>query len=136
MIPTIKSFHHYKNLYLEIIIKWFKSLNFFLKVFNAKSCLIKSNVWSNQNQNQSPKELTMENIINGKWSLKNINTASNRLEIFPKGNVQFIFLCNPPKLGILQVSITCLQITQKILTKDIFHWLELITEILSFLQNI
>ena len=27
-----------------------------------------------------------------------------------------------------------LQITQKIQTKDIFHWLELITEILSFLE--
>ena len=30
--------------------------------------------------------------------------------------------------------INFLQITQKIITKDIFHWLELITEILSFLQ--
>ena len=30
--------------------------------------------------------------------------------------------------------ITFLQIIQKILTKDIFHWLELITEILSFLK--
>ena len=29
---------------------------------------------------------------------------------------------------------TLLQITQKMLTKDIFDWLELITEILSFLQ--
>ena len=51
-----------------------------------------------------------------------------------KGNTQFIFLCNPPKLGASRVYITFLQITQKILTKDIFHWLELITEILSFLQ--
>ena len=30
--------------------------------------------------------------------------------------------------------ITFLQITEKILIKDIFHWLELITEILSFLK--
>ena len=32
------------------------------------------------------------------------------------------------------MGITFLQITQKMLTKDIFHWLELITEILRFLQ--
>ena len=51
-----------------------------------------------------------------------------------KGNAQFIFLCNPQKSGASRVFITFLQITQKILTKDIFHWLELITEILSFLQ--
>ena len=38
------------------------------------------------------------------------------------------------KLGASQVYITFLQITQKLLTKDIFHWLELITEILRFLQ--
>ena len=50
-----------------------------------------------------------------------------------KGNAQFLFLCNPPKSGALQVCITSLQVTQKILTKDI-HWLEVITEILSFLQ--
>ena len=30
--------------------------------------------------------------------------------------------------------ITFLQITKKVLTKDIFHWLELIIEILIFLQ--
>ena len=51
-----------------------------------------------------------------------------------KENAQFIFLCNPQKSGASRVFITFLQITQKILTKDIFHWLELITEILSFLQ--
>ena len=51
-----------------------------------------------------------------------------------KGNSQFIFLWNPQKSGASRVCITFLQITQKILTKDIFHWLELITEILSFLQ--
>ena len=51
------------------------------------------------------------------------------------GNAQFIFFCNPPKSGASQVCITSLQITlKKILTKDIFQWLELITEILSFLQ--
>ena len=49
-------------------------------------------------------------------------------------NAQFIFLCYPQNSGALWVRITLLQITQKILTKDIFHWLELIAEILSFLQ--
>ena len=48
--------------------------------------------------------------------------------------MQFILLCNPPKSDASRVCITFLQITQKILTKDIFHWLKLITEILSFLQ--
>ena len=52
-----------------------------------------------------------------------------------KGNVQFLLLCKPPKSCTPQVCITFLQVTQKILTKDIFHWLELITEILSFLQT-
>ena len=54
--------------------------------------------------------------------------------LYLKGKAQFIFLCNPPKSGASQVCIAFLQITQKILTKDIFHWLELITKILSFLQ--
>ena len=51
-----------------------------------------------------------------------------------KGNAQFIFLCNPRKSGASRVCVTFPQITQKILTKDIFHCLELITEILTFLQ--
>ena len=51
-----------------------------------------------------------------------------------KGNTQFIFLFHPQKSGTSQVRITFLQLTQKIQTKDILHWLELITEILSFLQ--
>ena len=51
-----------------------------------------------------------------------------------KGNTQFIFLFHPQKSGTSEVRITFLQLTQKIQTKDIFHWLELITEILSFLQ--
>ena len=51
-----------------------------------------------------------------------------------KGNAQFIFLCNPQKSGASRWCITFLQLTQKVLTKDIFHWLELIPEILSFLQ--
>ena len=41
---------------------------------------------------------------------------------------------NPQKSGASQVCITFPQITQKILTKDIFHLLEVITEILNFLQ--
>ena len=47
-----------------------------------------------------------------------------------KRNAQFIFLCNPQKSGASRVCITF----QKVLTKDKFHWLELITEILSFLK--
>ena len=43
------------------------------------------------------------------------------------------FCVTPPKSNVLRVSITFPQITQKILTKDIIHWLEPITEILSFL---
>ena len=50
-----------------------------------------------------------------------------------KANATFLFLCNPPKSGASRVCITFLQITQKIQTEDIFHWLEVITEILSFL---
>ena len=49
-------------------------------------------------------------------------------------NAQFIYLCNPQKSDASLVCITFLQITQKVLTKDIFHWLEMITEILSFLK--
>ena len=48
--------------------------------------------------------------------------------------VQFCVLWNSQKSGASRVFITFPQITQKILTKDMFHWLELITEILSFLQ--
>ena len=51
-----------------------------------------------------------------------------------KGNAQFIYLCNPQKLRDSLVCITFLQITQNVLTKGIFHWLEMITEILSFLK--
>ena len=40
-----------------------------------------------------------------------------------KGNAQFILSCNPQKSGASRVWITFLQITPKILTKDIFHWL-------------
>ena len=43
-------------------------------------------------------------------------------------------MCNPPKSGTSPVFITFFQVTQKIRTKDIFHWLEVITEFLSFLQ--
>ena len=48
--------------------------------------------------------------------------------------MQFLFLCNTPKSCASRICITFPQITEKILTKDIIHWLELITEILSFLQ--
>ena len=51
-----------------------------------------------------------------------------------KGKASFLFLCNPPKLGASRVCSTFSQITKKILAKAIFHWLELITEIPSFLQ--
>ena len=64
---------------------------------------------------------------------KLFNITSKDFSFF-KGNAQFMFLCNPHKSGTSRVCITFLQITQKVLTKDIFHWLELTTEILSFLQ--
>ena len=49
----------------------------------------------------------------------------------PKGNAQFMFLCNPQKSGTSQVCIIFLHTIKKKLTKDIFHLLELI-KILSF----
>ena len=71
-------------------------------------------------------------------STKKIKISPSRKSVFfyLKENVQLIFLCNPQKSGASRVCITFLQVTQKILTKDIFHWLELITEILSFLQTL
>ena len=57
--------------------------------------------------------------------------CSKMAEAF-KGNAQFIFLCNQKSAALR--GITFLQITQKILTNNIFHWLEMIPEILSFLQ--
>ena len=56
------------------------------------------------------------------------------MKLFIKGNAQFLFLCNAQKSGTSRVCITFPQITQKILTEDIVRWLELITEILSFLD--
>ena len=56
----------------------------------------------------------------------------NLVEFTIKENAQFIFLCNPQKASASRFCITFPQITQKILTKDIFHWLKLITKILSF----
>ena len=51
-----------------------------------------------------------------------------------KGNAQFLFLCNAQKSGASRVCIPFPQITQEILTEDIIYWMELITEILGFLQ--
>ena len=51
-----------------------------------------------------------------------------------KGNAQFIFLFSPQKSGASWVFITFLQVTQKILSKHKFHWLEVIADILNFLQ--
>ena len=45
-----------------------------------------------------------------------------------KGNAQFLFLCNLPKSDTLGVFITFPQIIQKTLNKDIFHWLEVLSE--------
>ena len=60
-----------------------------------------------------------------------------KMRVHFKGNAQFLFLCNPPKSDVSQVAcITFFQVTQKILTKDIFHWLKVIIEILSFPQII
>ena len=43
-------------------------------------------------------------------------------------------MCKPQISGASRALIPFLQLTQKILTKNVFHWLEVITEILSFLQ--
>ena len=51
------------------------------------------------------------------------------LNIKVKGNVQFVYLCNSNKSSTLGVCTTFRQITQKILTKDIFYCMELITEL-------
>ena len=51
-----------------------------------------------------------------------------------KGKAQFVFLSNPQRTGASRFCITFPQITQKILTEYIFHWLKLTTEILSFLE--
>ena len=56
------------------------------------------------------------------------------IKMYIKGNMQLILLCNPQKSGASRVCITFPQTTQKILTRDLFHWLELIIEIQSFLQ--
>ena len=70
-------------------------------------------------------------IRHGEW--RSVSNFKLVLYVF-KGNAQFILSCNPPKSGASRVWITFLQITPKILTKDIFNWLELIIEIQSFLQ--
>ena len=77
--------------------------------------------------------------VNKLYNLSNsiqnpVKKTKKKPDLNLKGNAQFIFLCNPQKSGASRVCITFLQITQKILTKDIFHWLELITEIQIFLQ--
>ena len=51
-----------------------------------------------------------------------------------KENVQFVFLCKLQKSGGWRVCIISPQATQKISTEDMINWLDLITEILSFLQ--
>ena len=91
-------------------------------------------------QNDKPLDMTSPNnqLCHMTLSLfNNIGSCnvefSSRPLIF-KGNTQFVFLCNPQKSGTSRVHIIFLQITLKILTKGIFHWLELITEILNFLQ--
>ena len=52
-----------------------------------------------------------------------------------KEKVQFLFLCNLQNSDASQICITFFEITQKILTNDVFHWLEVIAEVLSFLQK-
>ena len=67
---------------------------------------------------------------------RNISQCILAFRKFLKGNAQFIFLCNPQKSGSSRVFITFPQVTRKILTKDIFHSLEVITEILSFYKDL
>ena len=80
------------------------------------------NVWK-------PKSIAFKIITNfhrkipkNTWQISNISELMkwfNRKHKL-KGNAQFIFLYNPQKLGASRVSNTFPQMTQKILTKDIF----------------
>ena len=51
-----------------------------------------------------------------------------------KGKTQSASLCNPKKPRASRACVLSLKINQKNTSKDVTHWLELITEILSFLQ--
>ena len=53
-----------------------------------------------------------------------------------KENAQFLFSCNPQKSGASRAYNTFPRVTKKILTTAAFHWLELITVSLSFLNII
>ena len=76
----------------------------------------------------------MRNIETGRGIIISCENTPTEFLNFFKGKTQFLLLCNPPKLGASKVCITFPKITQKILTKYIIHWLELITEILGSLQ--
>ena len=67
-------------------------------------------------------------------AVKTLSMSAEKLCKWLKGNAQILFLYKLPKSGASRVYIALPQITPKILTKDIIHWLEMITEILCFLQ--
>ena len=71
----------------------------------------------------------MENLYHSR--INSLNSESFSMFF---NSLQFLFLCNPQKSRASRVYTTLPQITQKILTTDIIHWLELITAIMHFLR--
>ena len=71
----------------------------------------------------------MENLYHSR--INSLNSESFSMFF---NSLQFLFLCNPQKSRASRVYTTLPQITQKILTTDIIHWLELITVIMHFLR--
>ena len=67
---------------------------------------------------------------------KNQDSIGNsHITCFIEVNTQFLFLCGPQKSGFLRTYTLFPGITQKIQTTETFHLLELIIEIVSFLQT-
>ena len=68
------------------------------------------------------------------YIIKNTVLSSEEISLRLEETRNSYFLCNPQRSGASRVCIIFPQITQKIPTKDIIRWPELITEILSFIQ--
>ena len=73
-------------------------------------------------------------LYNNKFSIETFVENKSKENFKLKETRNSYFLCNPSNSVTSEVCITFPQMTQKILTKDAIHWLELINEILSFLQ--
>ena len=93
-------------------------------------------LWGQANKESQNKTQVIQNWALRKISFKKLHDPTVQLYKDLKGNMQFVFLCNPPKSGTSEVCVIFTQITQKIPTKDKIYWLELITEILKLSTNI